>query len=208
VKQFQNFTPKAEEFQAGSLARTIEGDGDDSFDLAGVRRHDDDAVAHVDRLVDVMGDEEHRGAAGLPEAQHFILHAHSSEGIERPERFVEEQDARMIYQSSSQRNALSHAAGKVVRVSVGEGVEPDQANEFIGLGSLGVQKASCDQAGLDISSNGEPWEQVRVLEYQATVRSRAGDAFVANLDAVRFGKDSYVYREYAVLFTFEDCTYR
>ena len=78
-------------------------------------RHDDDAVAHVDRFVDVVGDEEHRRAARLPEPQHFVLHPHAGEGVERAERFVEQQDFGVIDQRAGERDALGHAAGEMVR---------------------------------------------------------------------------------------------
>ena len=81
-------------------------------------RHDDDAVAHVNRFVDVVGDEQHGGAARLPEAQHFILHAHAGKGVERAERFVEQQNFGMIDQGAGQRHALGHAAGEMVRIGV------------------------------------------------------------------------------------------
>ena len=41
-----------------------------------------------------MGDQEHGGAARLPESQHFVLHAHAGEGVERAERFVEQENFR------------------------------------------------------------------------------------------------------------------
>src|SRR5215469_6559718 len=44
--------------------------------------------AHIDRLVDVMGNQEHRGEAGLPEAKYFILHSNACKGIESSERFL------------------------------------------------------------------------------------------------------------------------
>ena len=56
--------------------------------------------------------------AGLPKAQHFILHAHAGEGVERAERFVEEKNFRMIDQGASQGDALGHAAGEMMRVSI------------------------------------------------------------------------------------------
>src|SRR5208282_6257749 len=88
VKQFQYFTPKAEKCLAVSLTRTVEGDGNGSFDAAGVRGHDDYAISHVDGFVNVMGDQKHRGAAGLPEAQHLILHAHACERVERTQKLI------------------------------------------------------------------------------------------------------------------------
>src|SRR5213075_3416482 len=91
VEQFKDVPAEAKEFRTVALTRTLQRDGDDSFDLAGAGRHDDDAITHIDRFVDVMSHQEHRGIAGLPEAQHLVLHAHSREGVEGAKGFVEEQ---------------------------------------------------------------------------------------------------------------------
>jgi hypothetical protein len=45
-----------------------------------------------------MGDEQHRGATILPQAQHFVLHPHAREGVERAERFIEQENFGMIDQ--------------------------------------------------------------------------------------------------------------
>ena len=97
VHRLKNVTAQAQEIRAASVAWPVHVYWNDLLNPTGARSHDNDAVAHVDGFVDVVGDKEDGGAASMPEPQHFILHAHSSEGIERPERFVEEQDARMIY---------------------------------------------------------------------------------------------------------------
>ena len=68
----------------------------------GPRRHDDDPVAHVDRLVDVVGDQEHRRPAGLPEPQDLVLHPHPGERVERAQRLVEQQDLGVVDQRPGQ----------------------------------------------------------------------------------------------------------
>ena len=75
----------------------------------------------------------------LPEAQHFILHPHAGEGVERAERFVEEKDFRMIDQRSRQGDALGHAAGKMMRISIGKCFEPDEAHEVVHFASFFAQ---------------------------------------------------------------------
>ena len=69
----------------------------------------------------------------LPESQHFILHPHAGEGVERAERFVEQEDFRMIDQRPRQGDALGHAAGEMVRVGVGKPFEADEAHELVHL---------------------------------------------------------------------------
>ena len=56
VEHFQDVRPKAQELVRVALPRTRERHVDDPLDPPRPRRHDDDAVAHVDRFVDVVGD--------------------------------------------------------------------------------------------------------------------------------------------------------
>ena len=88
MKQLEDFAAKAEEFRAATIPGTSEVYLDSLVDSTGARCQDEDAIAHIDRFVDVMGNQEHRGEADLPQAKHLVLHAHPCEGIEGSERFV------------------------------------------------------------------------------------------------------------------------
>src|SRR5438034_9205311 len=92
VHRLQDVTAEAQEIRAAAVAWPVHLYWNDLLDPTGRRGHDDDAVAHIERFVDVMGDEEHRGAARLPEAQHFVLHAHAGKSIEGAERFIEKKE--------------------------------------------------------------------------------------------------------------------
>src|SRR5947207_954157 len=59
VEEVENFAAEAEKISAVALARTFQADGDGAFNAAGRRAHDDDAVAHVDGFVDVMGHQQY-----------------------------------------------------------------------------------------------------------------------------------------------------
>ena len=52
--------------------------------------------------------------------KHFILHPHAGEGVERAERFIEQEDFGMIDQRPGEGGALGHAAGEMMRIGVGE----------------------------------------------------------------------------------------
>ena len=83
VKIFQDIAAESEKIFAVALARTFQSNRDGTLDPTWARRHDHDSIAHVDGFVDVMGNEEHGRAASLSECQHFVLHPHSGERIER-----------------------------------------------------------------------------------------------------------------------------
>jgi hypothetical protein len=78
-----------------------------------------------------VSDEKHCGAVIFPEPQHFVLHAHAREGIERAERFVEQENFRVIDECARQSNALGHTPGKMMRISIGKCLESDEPHELV-----------------------------------------------------------------------------
>ena len=95
-------------------------------DRVGVRQlldppvqHDGDPVAHRERLVLIVRDEDERDAhLGLQELQ-LDLHLLSELSIQCPERLVQQQQARTVHERPCQRHALllatRHLAGLAVR---------------------------------------------------------------------------------------------
>jgi hypothetical protein len=158
-----------------AMPRAGEGHFYDAFYFGRAGSHDDDAVAHVDGFVDVVGDQEHGGAARLPEAEDFILHAHAGEGIQGTQGFIEQQNARVIDQRAGEGDSLGHAAGELVRISGGEGVQADEAEEIIHFVAAAMEQATSDEAGFDIAADSEPREEIGILEDQAALGARAID---------------------------------
>ena len=82
--------------------------------------HDGDAVAELQRLRQVVGDE-HRRLAQLPlQPDHLVLHVPPDQRVERGERLVEQQDLGVVGQGPGQADPLLHAAAELVRVGVAE----------------------------------------------------------------------------------------
>ena len=88
-------------------------------------READDAVAERDRLVEVVGDEEHRLLLLGPEREQLVLHQLAGLDVERRERLVHEQDVGVEDERLRQADALSHAARELVRIAVAEAAEAD-----------------------------------------------------------------------------------
>ena len=84
--------------------------------LAGARAHHEDAVGQPDRLLDAVGDEQHRGPAAQPQRLEVRAHLQAREGVERAERLVHQDHRRVVHQRADQRHALAHAAGELARV--------------------------------------------------------------------------------------------
>src|SRR5215471_2983602 len=66
-----------------------------ALDLAGMRRHQQDAVADQHRFWNRVGDEQHGEARVGPQRQQFLLHLAARERIERRERLVHQQHRRL-----------------------------------------------------------------------------------------------------------------
>ncbi len=89
MEELENISAEAKKFRATAIARSSQRIRNGLIDPARRLSHDHDAIAHVNGFVDVMGNKEYGRAACLPEPQHFILHPHASERVERAEWFVE-----------------------------------------------------------------------------------------------------------------------
>ena len=80
--------------------------------------HDQDPVAELERLGEVVGDEDHRLAELAVQPDDLVLHVAPDQRVERGERLVEEQHLRVAGQRSGQADALLHAAGELVGVGL------------------------------------------------------------------------------------------
>ena len=95
--------------------------------------HDGDAVGELQRLFLVVGDED-RGQLHVvvqpaqPAAQ-FLAHL----GVERAERLVEQQHARLDRERARQRHALALAAGELAGIAVAQALELHQAQQLVDL---------------------------------------------------------------------------
>ena len=104
---------------------------DDGLDAAGPRRHHRDAVGEIDRLLHVVGDEDHGLGRALPDAQQLGLHQAARLRVERAERLVHQQDVRIEGERARDRGALLHAAGELRGIAVLEAGEADQLDEVL-----------------------------------------------------------------------------
>jgi len=180
MQKLEDVATKPKEILVATVARPFQGNRNSLFDSSRALGHDDNAIAHINCFVDVVSDEEHGRAPGLPKTKHFILHAHTRKGIERAEGLIEKQRFRMIDKRACQSNALRHPAGKMVWIGVGKTLQTDEPHEFIYLMSLFVQNMPGDETRLDVPSNSKPRKQAWVLKDQSTFRARALNWFRAD----------------------------
>src|SRR5205823_14646395 len=184
----QNIAAEAKEIFTAALARPMQIDGNSAFNPPRPWAHNHNAVAHVNCFVDVVCNQEHRGAASLPEAKHFILHPHARKSVQRAERFVQEKDFGMIDKRSRERGTLGHAAGKMVGIGVGKYFKAHQTHELIYFLVFFSQNPTRDQPGFNVATDGEPREEIRILKNQTAFRSWMGDRVRADQKFSRVGR--------------------
>src|SRR5579872_1768680 len=101
-----------------------------SHDPSGPRRHDDEARTEKQRLLDRMGDEEDLLAGARPNVDQKLLHRLARHAVERAERLVHEEDGRVGRERPGDADPLSHAAGELIRGSVGEFAQAHETEQF------------------------------------------------------------------------------
>src|SRR5437899_4215053 len=175
VEKLENFTAQREEIRVAAIARTINCDRYDLLDRARPLRQDDDAVAHVNGFVDVVSNEQHGSAPGLPKAQNFILHTHTGKSIEGAEWLVEQKNFGMINQGASQSYALRHSARKVMRISVGEGFQANEAHKLFHLTAFLLEHAAGSEPRLNITTHRQPRKKIGILKEKASFSAGARD---------------------------------
>ena len=81
-------------------------------------RHDGQTVAHHERLLLVVGHVDEGDAALALDAHQLELHLLAELEVEGAERFVEQQDRRLVHERARQRDALLLASGELVGPAV------------------------------------------------------------------------------------------
>ena len=147
-----------------------------SLDPPGPRRHHQHPVGQQHRLVDAVGDEQHRLARRQPQLLEVDPQLLAGQRVERAERLVHQQERRVVDQRAHDRGALLHAARELVRVAVLELGEADRREQLAGAGQM-VGRGQAAQLDLHqhVAEHRPPVEQDRLLEDDAELGKRAGD---------------------------------
>ena len=95
-----------------------------SSEMSAVGQHEH-AIGEQQRLVDVVGDEQHRRPVAATQLLDQRVHPDPGERIQRTERLVKQQQLRLADQRPSQRGPLRLAAGQRLGPVVLVAVEPD-----------------------------------------------------------------------------------
>src|SRR5262245_10861333 len=182
---------RALDLDLGDVTRSRQGDlpiADDA--RGGPRRHDHHAVGERDRLLEIMGDEQHRLAIGAPQIQQQVAHDLPRLRIERAERLVHQQYLGVADEHLHEAHALPLAARQHVRIARAELGEADAGEPS--LRALARRRAR-DAGGLepdrDVLQRGLPREQRVRLEQVAGLAVERGERHAENVDAARGRRD-------------------
>ena len=182
VEQVAHAKKSGHELGCGSLVEVLRRA--ELLDAPGA--HDGDPVGHRHRLFLVVGDVDEGDAdLGLDPLQ-LELHLLAQLEVERAERLVEEQHARMVDQGPRQRDALLLAAGELRWLALLIARQLDQLEQRGDLlPHLAVGYAAAAEAERDVLEDGEVRKEGVVLEdgvHVALEGRQAGHIGVAEVD--------------------------
>ncbi len=134
--------------------------------------HHRDLITQDERLVLVVG-HEHRGHTDIAQDPGDLgANVDAQAGVERGERFVEQEHRRVGGERSGERNALLLTARQGVGESIAESDEVDQLEEFVDslrpLGAIRFRRTR-SESERDVLGHGEVGEQCTVLKDHADV---------------------------------------
>jgi hypothetical protein len=152
-----------------AVARVWEGDLDFRRDASRVRGKEQDAVAHEDRFLDIVSDQQHRfdgQPAFRPEIEKIGADCLGCQHVKGRKGLVQQQNGRLDDKRTSKAHALAHAARQFARVGRLETVEADEVDRrerappaFLGGHIKGLESR------LDILQNRQPWKKREGLEH-------------------------------------------
>ena len=126
-----------------------------------------------------MGDEEDGlGGNGFlgPKFEELAAEVFGGENIQGGERLVHEEDFGLDDQGAGKADALLHAAGKFLGISLLEAVEADGIENFeAALAAFEGMDATGLERGLDILKDGKPGKESEALEDDADVGGAVAD---------------------------------
>ncbi len=151
--------------------------------------HDHDVVGDRERLLLVVGDQQRRHVHVLVQAPQPLAQLRADLGVQRAERLVEQEHARLDRQCAGERHPLALAARELGRVAPGEPRQPDDRQQLRHAGLDLVLRLPADlQPEGDVLAHGHVLERRVVLEHEpdlAPLRGDVGHVLAVDLHAAR-----------------------
>ena len=109
--------------------------------------HDRDVVGDRHRLLLVVGDQDGGDVDLVVQAPQPLAQLRAHLRVERAERLVEQQHARLDRERAGERHALALAAGELARVALVVAGEPDDAEQLVDARRGSRSSAACGCSG-------------------------------------------------------------
>ena len=126
-----------------------------------------------------MRHHDHGAVVLAVNAEQFFLKKNLRHGVERAERFIEEQQFRFVDKPACDRAPLRHSAGKLRRIRPRKFVQADEfqifRHDFHRSGAVGEPEC-------DVLLDGEPRHEPRFLKNESAVASGLPDGFPVEFD--------------------------
>ena len=123
-----------------------------------------------------MRDKHDRQRATPPQVQKVGVQPGAGDLVQRPERFIQQQQVRLHHQGASDGRSHLHAAGKLARIVAIETLQPDQRQRIIDATiRIATRNAGKIQRQAHVAAHARPGHQRRVLKDEgqfAACRSR------------------------------------
>ncbi|EGE60664.1 hypothetical protein RHECNPAF_1360040 [Rhizobium etli CNPAF512] len=175
-EQVEQLLAVPDEFRCAAVARTRQIDVDQARLAFLLARQDQDPVGEIDRLLEIVGDENGRHILVAPDPGEFLLHADLGHRIERAERFVEQQDFRLHGKRPGDADALCHAAGQLPGIGRLELLQADELDVVTRTRPrLLTRQPSRFQPEGDVVEHRQPGKKARLLEDDGAFRADAAD---------------------------------
>src|SRR5207253_10938848 len=100
--------------------------------------------------------------------------------VQRAERFVQDEDFRLVDKRARERGTLGDGAGKMMEVGVGKYFNAYDTHEVVHFLVFFSQIPARDQPSLNVATDGKPRKEVRILKNQTAFRAWLGDRVRAN----------------------------
>src|SRR5207247_7639638 len=92
-----------------------------------------DVVRQADRLLEVVGDEEHADALAVDQGRDVLNDARAHDGVERGEGLVHEEELGLSREHLSEGHALALASAEMPGEAMAEAAEAETVQPEIGL---------------------------------------------------------------------------
>jgi DNA-binding transcriptional ArsR family regulator len=137
----------------------------------------------LDRLVDVVRDEDDRLAQLALQAQELVLEALAVDRVDRAERLVHEHERRIRGQSARDADPLALATGELRGVAVADlgGVQPDEVDQHVDALADALLLPAQDPGDRgDVLADGLVREQTDLLNRVADLAAQVGGALLTH----------------------------